>query len=113
MKTAKDPRHLHRIELMQSLYTYGVAGTVDDKILEIIGQIDRIDALIIRIAPKHPLAQMNKVDLALLRLGVFELLQNEKPAIIIDELVEIAKEYGADESSNFVHATVDKIAQLL
>jgi len=55
---------------------------------------------------------MNKIDLAMLRVGVFELMEGEvKPAIIIDEAVEIAKEYGSDNSSKFIHAVLNALTK--
>ncbi len=114
MKTAKDPRHIHRIELVKLLYTYSFAGIVDDEIEEIVELLPTIDAHIKRIASEWSLEDMNKIDLAILRHGVFELLQKTlKPEIIIDESIEIAKEYGAQNSSKFVNAVLSKIAKIV
>lgn len=113
MKTSQDPRHLHRIELVKTLYTYSFSGEVTDEIKEIVAKIESIDQKIQTIASDHPLSQINKIDLAILRLGVFELEQKENtPNVIIDEAIEIAKEYGADNSKNFVNAVLSKAANV-
>lgn len=73
--------------------------------------LPEIDDSIRAVATDHPLESINKIDLAILRLGVFELREaSVKPAIIIDEAVEIAKEYGADNSSKFIHGVLNTIA---
>lgn len=111
MKTSHDPRHLHRISQVKMLYTYSFSGVVPAEIEAIVAQVTQIDDQIKAFATEWSIADMNKIDLAILRLGVFELLQKEnKPAIIIDEAIEIAKEFGADNSSKFVNAVLSKIA---
>ena len=56
---------------------------------------------------------MAPVDLAILRIGAFELLyRDDVPLpVVINEAVEIAKRYGTKESPAFVNGLLDKIAQ--
>ncbi len=111
MKTSHDPRHQHRIELVKSLFAYDFQHTPDDDIAAIVAKLSEIDGYIRKTATEHPLESMNKIDLAILRVGVFELIENEvNVPIIIDEAVEIAKEYGADNSSKFIHGVLNTIA---
>lgn len=111
MKTSHDPRHQHRIALVKSLFAYDFQKLPDDDIAAIVARLDEIDEYIKKAATEHPINSMNKIDLAILRVGVFELIEKEvKVAIIIDEAVEIAKEYGADNSSKFVHGVLNTIA---
>jgi transcription antitermination protein NusB len=113
MKTSRDPRHLHRIELVKTLYTYSFSGEVTEEIKDIVARLTSIDQTIQDIATDHPLSQINKIDLAILRLGVFELEQKENtPNVVIDEAIEIAKEYGGDNSKNFINAVLSKVAHL-
>lgn len=112
MKTSKDPRHQHRIQLVKQLYTYSFTGEENADLKGILEAIPKIDQLIRDVAKDHPLSEINKIDLAILRLGVFELLQKENtPGIVIDEAIEIAKEYGAENSKSFVNAVLSKIAE--
>jgi len=55
--------------------------------------------------------RLKKVDLAILRIGTYSLLFNpDIPAqITIDEAIEIAKEFGADDSFRFVNGVLDGI----
>lgn len=111
MKTAQDPRHLRRVALVKELFAYSFSGESTSDIQPIVEQLDSIDALIASVATEWRLSDMNKIDLAILRLGVFELTKKEVTEnITIDEAIEIAKEYGADQSSKFVNAVLSKIA---
>jgi N utilization substance protein B len=59
-----------------------------------------IDKTIEKSAPEFPIDKINRTDLAILRLAVYELLiEKKEPAkVIIDEAVELAKEYGGETS---------------
>ena len=74
---------------------------------------DRIDALISRLAPEWPMDRMPAVDLAVLRLGVYELA--ERPdvptAVILDEAVALAKRYSTDEAGRFVNGVLAAAAK--
>lgn len=70
-----------------------------------------VDKNIEKAAPEFPVDKINKVDLAILRLAVFELLVEKKqpPRVIIDEAVELAKEYGGETSPSFVNGALGNI----
>lgn len=111
-----DPRHLKRIDRMQALfaYSFGEMDTVDDLQREyverVLPDLPTIDSEIKTVAPERPLTEINKVDLAILRLIVFESRHKKTPKkVLIDEAVELAKEYGTDSSSAFVNAVLGKI----
>ena len=58
--------------------------------------------------------RMASVDRNLLRLAVYEMLfapQPLKPAIAINEAVEIAKKFGSTESASFVNGLLDQIGR--
>ena len=56
--------------------------------------------------------RMTRVDRNVMRLGAYELLyRTDVPrAVILDEAVELAKEYGSEESSSFVNGVLARIA---
>jgi len=60
-------------------------------------------------------SRLNKVDQAILRMGVYSLLfQKDIPAsVTIDEAVDISKEYGTDESYRFINGVLDGIRKNL
>ncbi len=55
--------------------------------------------------------RLKRVDLAILRMAVYCLLyQNDMPArITIDEAIEIAKEFGAEDSYRFINGVLDAV----
>lgn len=112
MKTSHDPRHENRVETVKKLFAHTFDSQQVEGIREIVEKLDEIDGQIREYAKERPLADINKLDLAILRLGVFELVyKKEKPAIVIDEAIEIAKEFGGDTSPKFVNAILGKIAE--
>jgi len=80
-----------------------IAGTIE--------RIEEIDALIKQNLEHWTFDRLRKVDLAILRVGCYSILyQKDIPAgISIDEAIEIAKEYGSDESYRFVNGVLDAI----
>ncbi|PIX68067.1 transcription antitermination factor NusB, partial [Candidatus Shapirobacteria bacterium CG_4_10_14_3_um_filter_35_13] len=80
-------------------------------IRDIIKNINQIDSQIKIFAPKWPIDKINRVDLSILRLAIWELkyIKNTPNKVIIDEAVEIAKEYGNESSSSFVNAVLGSI----
>ena len=59
------------------------------------------------------LSRMNKVDLAILRLGTYEALYDEDipVGVALNEAVELAKKYGGDDSSSFVNGVLAKVVK--
>lgn len=110
MKSAQDPRHLKRIAVFKSLFagTFTPQPENPTRIDKIQANIEKIDDIIQKCAPEWPLSQINRVDLAVLRQAVYELLiKTETPTkVIIDEAVEIAKRYGGKTSSSFVNGAL-------
>lgn len=54
-----------------------------------------------------------KIDLALLKLGIYEILYMDKPyKVIISEIVELAKRYGEETSPSFINGIIAKIVQI-
>ncbi|OLR91698.1 transcription antitermination factor NusB [Actinokineospora bangkokensis] len=72
----------------------------------------RIDELLTEHAEGWSLARMPAVDLAVLRLGLYELLWAEDvpDAVAIDEAVQLAKSLSTDDSPRFVNGVLGRIA---
>lgn len=111
MKTASDPRHRHRIHLMQRLFSSAYQKFPDPEVKFIWEHLSQIDPEIIEAAPEWPLSKLNPLDLAILRLAVFELLIEKSVPykVVIDEAVELAKDYGSENSSSFINGALGKI----
>ena len=72
---------------------------------------DAIDVLLTKHADNWTLERMAIIDRNVLRLGVFELLYMDgvPPKVAINEAVDLAKRYGAEESGKFVNGILDTI----
>lgn len=59
------------------------------------------------------LSQLNPIELAILRLGAFELANRiDIPyRVVINEAIELAKKYGATDSHKYVNGVLDKLAR--
>lgn len=117
-----DQRHQRRIKLMQNLFLATFGQPIDGLSLqwqdeelapEVLAMVEKVPSLDIQIqqfAPERPLAQINRVDLAILRLIVYESSQQNTPKkVLIDEAVELAKEYGSASSPRFVNGVLGKL----
>jgi len=73
--------------------------------------LTEIDSYISQNAPEWPINNIPKIDLIILRIAIFELMIDKsiEKSIIIDEAVELAKEFGSDNSSKFVHGVLGSI----
>src|SRR5690349_21395577 len=108
MKTSKDPRHLERIKVMQELFSFEFNKdqvAENPRSQQILSKVGDIDNWIKQAAPKWDITKINRVDLAILRLATFELMIEKKnpPKVVVDESVELAKEYGSDASPGFIN----------
>ena len=112
MKTPLDPRHKKRERLVEELFMIDFhKQKVGARTKDILGHKDFIDQKISLAAPEFSIDKINKADLAILRLAVYELLVEKKePAkVIIDEAIELAKEYGGDSSPAFINGALGNI----
>jgi N utilization substance protein B len=77
-------------------------------------QVDAIDAALVPFLDR-PLEQIDPVERAILWIAGYELLSRaEIPyRVIINEAVEIAKEFGAEQGHRFINSVLDKVAHKL
>ena len=88
----------------QTFASFIISGTID--------HLDEIDNLISsHLSSSWTMERINKVSLAILRTSTYEIKfqAGSNPKIVIDEAVNIAKEYGSDDSYKFINAILDKI----
>lgn len=76
-----------------------------------IAHLVEIDAAIKKYLVNWDFSRLNKVDLAILRISVYSLLfqADVHPSIIIDEAIDISKEFGSDEAYKFINAVLDNV----
>lgn len=74
--------------------------------------LDAIDALLASGARNWRLARMPVVDRLIMRMAIYELAYTETPtAVVIDEALELARTYSADEAVAFVNGVLDGVAR--
>lgn len=85
-------------------------GKLKERYFQIIDKLPEIDKIIEEVSSGWRINRMGKVDLALLRLAVFELYfdENIPTGVAINEAVELAKSYGQDSSPSFVNGILAK-----
>jgi len=112
MKTATDPRHLRRREAIKFLFaqSFTPQKNIPELVLKIKDKETEINKIIVDSAPTWPIDKINKIDLAILHLAIYE-LQNENtpPKVVIDEAVELAKEFGSESSGPFVNGVLGTV----
>lgn len=76
-------------------------------------QRETLDAEIDAASHRWKLSRMDRVDVSVLRLAAYELLlRPDTPAqVVLDEGVELAKEFGTPDSPSFVNGILDRIAR--
>jgi N utilization substance protein B len=112
MKTSHDPRHKRRQHIIQQLFSLQFHNQkASDYAKAIINNKHDLDMNIQKAAPEFPVDKINRVDLAILRLAAYEIMLDKKEPrnVIIDEAVELAKEFGNDKSPGFVNGVLGKI----
>lgn len=127
-------RHLSRIAVMQALFERDARPGVDAHVALArdraeLGDIDQDFALALLRgvleheeplrsaieghAPGWSLERMDPISRAVLFLGAFELLygNDAPPAVVMNEAIDIAKEFGTSESGKFVNGVLNAIAK--
>lgn len=91
------------------------SDTVEDKdfvtriVHGVCDMATELDGIIQPIAPEWPIDQIARIDRTVLRMAIYELLRCGDivpPKVVINEAVELAKAFGADNSSKFVNGVL-------
>lgn len=94
-------------ENMTSCLKANAAKTYFGRLLR---NLDQLDQLISAVATERPINEINRIDLAILRICVHEWQEKHTPPkVLIDEAVELAKAFGTDSSYRFVNGALGKI----
>jgi len=125
-------RHLARILAVQALYEAdirpnGGAVAVLERLLagspldepefalgvlnSALSHLEEIDRELQAAAPERPLIEIGRVDHQILRLALAELLFQREvpPKVVLDEAVELAKEFGGESSYSFINGVLGTI----
>lgn len=83
---------------------------VENLIRGVINKLELLDSKIQPLALEWPLEQISRIDHAILRLAMYELFEMQKSDIpskvTINEAVELAKSFGAENSSKFINGVL-------
>ncbi|HPY52856.1 MAG TPA: transcription antitermination factor NusB [Treponemataceae bacterium] len=99
-----ESKSLEKLSESSNLYTrLLIAGTLEN--------LEEIDENISKNLTNWDFERLNRVDLAILRISAYALLYQKDlhPSIVIDEAVQIAKEFGSEDSFKFINAVLDNI----
>lgn len=82
-----------------------------ERALKIMKALPQLDKEIEEKATGWKLQRMNRVDLAIIRLALYEMkMDDDVPVkVAINEAVELAKVYGGDDSPSFVNGVLSKL----
>lgn len=82
----------------------------DQLVLGVGDNLYTIDTVIQGVSQHWRLDRMASADRAILRLGTYELLYTDTDrAIVLNEMVDLAKKFGGEDSPAFVNGLLDKI----
>lgn len=114
MKTPLDPRHQSRIKAIKSLFQWNFhkKQTINNPLaLAVIDRQNKIDQIIKKAASEWPINQINQIDLAILRLAIYEMLISKKEPVkvIIDEAIELGKTFGGEKSPQFINGVLGTV----
>lgn len=103
----QDTLYLNEIEKI----TEEEKSYITDRVERIVALLSEIDKKIAEISKGWKLNRIGKVELTILRLGVFEILYDEDipSGVAINEAVELAKLFGGDTSSSFINGVLAKL----
>jgi N utilization substance protein B len=136
--TATSTRHQSRILALQALYEHDLTGHDDDDISVrlredddvppivreyaatvfsgVLQHLEPIDAHIGEAAPAFPVGQLAAIDRNVLRIAIYELMEQRKTVpvkVAINEAIELAKNYGSENSGRFVHGVLGTVSRKL
>jgi N utilization substance protein B len=131
-------RRSSRARLLQALYQFGLSGHWPElsqlhahfdesasplaEDADFTGQVftalrerlAEVDGLITDASRNWRLERMAAVDLSLIRLATVELLlETAPPKVVLNEAVELSKEFGTDTSASFVNGVLDGVLRHL
>ena len=129
-------RHKGRVVALQALFELDAVGHepehVVDNILDgfvaapevktfalelvqgVLANREQIDKVIVDTAPAFPIDQLAVVDRNILRLAIYEILLDNKVPMraAINEAIELAKEYGGENSPKFINGVLGSVSVL-
>ncbi len=84
-----------------------------DTIDGVFNSLKEIDSKIRKLAPEWPIEQVTIIDRNILRIGIYEIMFDEKkdvpPKVAINEAIELAKTFGGNSSGKFINGVLGSL----
>lgn len=113
VKSKTDKRHLRRKLLVEEFFggTFRKLDNPSPAAKRILKHQKTIDSLMTEASAEGETRRINKLDRAVLTVAIWEMAIEKKtpPKVIIDEAVELAKEFGSESSPGFVNGILGNI----
>ncbi len=113
MNVPRDAEDAYRLffenlEKPRSYYAFG-----EELAHGIRAHLAQLDEVILKHARNWDFSRIAKVDLAILRLAVYELLHRRDipPIVTINEAIDLSKEYSTPESKRFINGILDHLME--
>ncbi|MBC5688007.1 transcription antitermination factor NusB [Mediterraneibacter sp. NSJ-55] len=86
---------------------------IQKKYEAVVGRVPEIDRILNEKTKGWKTSRMNKVDLTILRLAVYEILWDDDipTSVAINEAVELAKRFSGEDGPSFVNGVLAKLAE--
>ena len=99
---------LEKLEKEENYFSYAI-----DLVDGILEKLEEIDSLITELVTNWEFPRIAKTDLAILRLGIYEILfrLDVPPVVVIDEALEISKDFSSDNSRKFLNGVLDQASK--
>jgi N utilization substance protein B len=79
----------------------------------VVEKMPYLDKIIEKTAPEWPIEQITIIDRNVLRIGLYELLYEDKtevpPKVAINESIELAKNFGGENSGKFINGVLGTV----
>ena len=91
------------------------AGYIDRVVWGVFERQAQLDGVIDNFLRDWDISRINKVDLALMRLSIYEMLcESDVPlGTAVNEAVEMAKEFGTDDSPAFINGVLGNVSRTI
>ncbi len=103
----QDQLYLDNVEgITEEEYAY-----ISERANNVIDKLDEIDRIITECATGWTFERIAKVELAILRLAIYEIkFDDDIPVnVAVNEAIEIAKEYGGENAPSFINGVLAKV----
>ncbi len=107
----RTPEAVLERQLTETESDPAAAALAREIVAAVVARRDRIDATIERVAPQYPVVQLARMDRAILRGAIGEVLHSATPTrVAIAEWVELARIYSGDPMRRLVNGVLGRIA---